>query len=836
MVMSYEQWEIILGIVDQKEDLSKDNVIEKIKELLNKAGILERKEVLRMLEGVSHKLEISNEIPIVQETPEPLKNRLKVQHIPQTLEKSEKILKEQGVSDAQKILKRVLKKLGVQETSEKSKAVTTEDVLNVRKTPEKMPVMLDTQKILEAIEKLKKASKDVYHEWKKARFNVNYWFTLNYDIHSGYDQYSLLCLAMDFNLMNVFNALCKAKGINIHSKGPFSQWNVLHWATENSSAKMVSELIKNGANVNSMDSSQRTTLYQPAANGDIEIIKILVKNKADVNAEDLARLTALYEAASHSHTEAVKILMDSGAKVKGNGALKLTPLHIAVANGDKGTVEVITQNDNNIGETIEKVDVFGWTPSYWAAARNDTLILEILLKKISQCGASVDIEDMLVGRTPLHIAAALGNLEAVKLLIHYRANVNYKDTWGWTPFDCAAARGNKKVINYLISHGASIETNDSYKILLFTSPHNLRGTIGTLIQLEVWNDVMKLVGAEFLRRAARHGDTLMVHFLLEAGVNANAGDDLGSTALHKAAKGGHAEVVRTLILYGANINAQDSSGQSPLAYAFEHRHWIVVMTLLCYNASTLLPDHCGETIRDLAERQGISNLLVEAEQRALDILTRLNLESSILKNKALMKVQHTASHMVQHIASYMLREIKSRLSISFEFMIRDQANKIEQLQYNAKLNEKRVAFITDQIKCMQLGTNTKACPAEIDEVKEQILHSPCRWSYRTTNVNVGRVTSLANGIKCMKLGPNTEACPGPSTKMNGIKEQRYSPYRRKCNTTNVNVGRVTSLANGIECMKLGPSTHLSKMKEISLKSSSIIAKYSDIIGFSLDRL
>jgi len=674
----------------------------------------------------------------------------------------------------------------------------------------------------------------VYKEWKKTKFDVNYWFEVDC-LHERFS-YTLLYLAIDFKLDYLIDALLEVEEVDINARGPFSQWTALQWAAETGNIRVVLELTKRGADVNQVDSYQQTSLHQPAANGDVEITKILIKNNADVNSEDLGRLTALYKAASHSHTEAVKILMDSGAKVKGNGALKLTPLHIAVANGDKGMVEVITQNDNNIGETIEKVDVFGWTPSYWAAARNDTLILEILLKKISQCGASVDIEDMLVGRTPLHIAAALGNLEAVKLLIHYRANVNYKDTWGWTPFDCAAARGNKKVINYLIAHGASIETNDSYKILLFTSPHNLRGTIGTLIQLEVWNDVMKLLmGAEFLRRAARHGDTLMVHFLLEAGVNANAGDDLGSTALHKAAKGGHAEVVMTLILYGANINAQDSSGQSPLAYAFEHRHWIVVMTLLCYNASTLLPDHCGETIRDLAERQGISNLLVEAEQRALDILTRLNLESSILRNKALMKVQHTASHMVQHIASYMLREIKSRLSISFEFMIRDQANQIEQLQYNAKLNEKRVAFITDQIKCMQLGTNTKACPAEIDEVKEQILHSPCRWSYRTTNVNVGRVTSLANGIKCMKLGPNTEACPGPSTKMNGIKEQRYSPYRRKCNTTNVNVGRVTSLANGIECMKLGPSTHLSKMKEISLKSSSIIAKYSDIIGFSLDR-
>ncbi|MGX9892544.1 ankyrin repeat domain-containing protein, partial [Wolbachia endosymbiont of Protocalliphora sialia] len=751
--MSYEQWEIILGIVDQKEDLSKDNVIEKIKELLNKARILERKEVLRMLEGVSHKLEISNEIPIVQETPEPLKKRLKVQHIPQTLEKSEKILKEQGVSDAQKIFKESTKKVRCTRDIRRAKTVALEDVLNARKISKKVPVMLDTQKILETLEILKRASGNVYKEWEENKFDINYWFEVDC-LHERYS-YTLLYLAIDFKLDSLIDALLEVKEIDINARGPFSQWGALHWAAETSNIRVVLELIKRGADVNQVDSYQQTSLHQPAANGDVEITKILIKNNADVNSEDLGRLTALYKAASHSHTEAVKILMDSGAKVKGNGALKLTPLHIAVANGDKGMVEVITQNDNNIGETIEKVDVFGWTPSYWAAARNDTLILEILLKKISQCKASVDIEDKLMGRTPLHIAAALGNLEAVKLLINYRADIHYQDTWGWTPFDCAAARGNKKVINYLIAHGASIETNDSYKILLFTSPHNLRGTIGTLIQLEVWNDVMKLMGAEFLRRAARHGDTLMVHFLLEAGVNANAGDDLGSTALHKAAKGGHAEVVRTLILYGANINAQDSSGQSPLAYAFEHRHWIVVMTLLCYNASTLLPDHCGETIRDLAERQGISNLLVEAEQRALDILTRLNLESSILRNKALMKVQHTASHMVQHIASYMLREIKSRLSISFEFMIRDQANQIEQLQYNAKLNEKRVAFITDQIKCMQLGTNTKACPAEIDEVKEQILHSPYRRTCNTTNVNVEKATPLANNIEYTKLGPST---------------------------------------------------------------------------------
>lgn len=381
-------------------------------------------------------------------------------------------------------------------------------------------------------------------------------------------------------------------------------------------------------------------------------------------------------------------------------------------------------------------------------------------------------------------------------------------------------------MNYLIAHGASIETNDPQKILLSICPYNYLEAVTTIIQLGIWKDVMKLMGAEFLRCAAGHGDIPLVCALLKSGINANAHDDLGSTALHKAAKYNHPEVVSTLIFYGAKVNAQSNLGECPLSYAVEHRHWRVVMTLLCHDASTLLTDKCGETVRALAKHQGISNLLVEAEQRASAILMQIDSESSMLTKRAL--------HM-QHIAPHMLREIQLHLSITFESMIRYQANQIEQLQYQAKLNEKRVALITDHIKCMQLGANTKACPAEMDGVKEQTLHSPCRWSYRTKNVNVGRVTSLANDIECMKLGPNTEACPGPSTKMNGIKEQRYSPYRRTCNTTNVNVEKATPLANNIEYTKLGPSTHLSKMKEISLKSSSIIAKYSDIIGFSLDR-
>lgn len=794
MVMTYEQWNIILGVIDQEVNLSKDNVIERIKELLKEVKILGQAETSRMLEEISHGLEVSSKIPRVQETQEPLKKRLKVVNVPQTKEEAKKILKESRVSNAQQMVKRMLKRLGVQETSEKSKAVELEDVLNARKISEKVPVMLDVGKILETLKALKRASKNVYREWEKNKFDVNHWFKVDC-LHERF-LYVLLYLVIDFKLDNLINAMLEVEGIDINAPSPFSEWTALHWAVEDRNTEVVRKLIAKGANVNQLDSSQRTTLYQPAVNGDIEITKILVKSNADVNAEDLARLTALYNAAANGHEEVAKYLMENGADVKRNGALKLTPLHLAVANVDKAMVDCIIENDENIGENIETVDVFGWTSLYWAAAKNNTPILESLLHAISKCRASVEIEDMLLGRTPLHIAAALGNFEAVKLLIKYGAEINYQDTCGWTPFNLAVVGKHRKVINYLIANGAKIETNDPQKILLSIHPYNWLEAVPTMMELEIWNDVVKkFIGAHLLRYAARCGVNLMVHTLLEKGVNANESDDLGLTALHEAAKYNHTEVVSTLILYGANVNVQSESGECPLSYAVERRHWRVVMTLLYHGANPSLPDNCGETVRDLAERKGISNLLREAEQRASAILMQLDSESSMLRKEASHMLKHTAPHMLKHTVSYMLREIQLLLSISFESMIRDLANQIEQLQYQAKLNEKGVALITNGIRCVELGTNTKACPAEMDGVKEQILHSPYRWSYRTKNVNVGRVTSLANDFKCIKLEPNTEACPGPSTHLSNI-----------------------------EKLLLMPST-----------PSSIIAKYSDIIGFSLDR-
>lgn len=47
IVTTYEQWNLILGVIDQEVNLSKDNVIERIKELLKEVKILGQAETSR---------------------------------------------------------------------------------------------------------------------------------------------------------------------------------------------------------------------------------------------------------------------------------------------------------------------------------------------------------------------------------------------------------------------------------------------------------------------------------------------------------------------------------------------------------------------------------------------------------------------------------------------------------------------------------------------------------------------------------------------------------------------------------------------------------------------
>ena len=58
-------------------------------------------------------------------------------------------------------------------------------------------------------------------------------------------------------------------------------------------------------------------------------------------------------------------------------------------------------------------------------------------------------------RTAMHVSAAGGHLDVVKLLCKKGANVNVEDRWGGKPLDDAMHSGNEQVVELLIKYGAT---------------------------------------------------------------------------------------------------------------------------------------------------------------------------------------------------------------------------------------------------------------------------------------------------------------------------------------------------------------------------------------------
>uniref|UniRef100_A0A8D0H2U9 Protein phosphatase 1 regulatory subunit 27 n=1 Tax=Sphenodon punctatus TaxID=8508 RepID=A0A8D0H2U9_SPHPU len=65
------------------------------------------------------------------------------------------------------------------------------------------------------------------------------------------------------------------------------------------------------------------------------------------------------------------------------------------------------------------------------------------------------------GMAALHEAVLSGNLDCVKLLVKYGANIQQKDENGWTPLHMACSDSYIDIARYLISLGAEMNATNN---------------------------------------------------------------------------------------------------------------------------------------------------------------------------------------------------------------------------------------------------------------------------------------------------------------------------------------------------------------------------------------
>jgi len=218
--------------------------------------------------------------------------------------------------------------------------------------------------------------------------------------------------------------------------------------------------------------------------------------------------------------------------------VKLNAARLKEAGARKFRIRVYTDHPriDSILLRSDRIQATDEVTAYLAWARGSGDVVD--LAQYMESGLAVDAPDP-QGRTALMFAALVGDVDRVRALLDFGADVNAVTTDKRTPLMHAAQTSNG------------------------------------------------------------NGDALML--LLDAGSDVNARDQFGRTALFWAARGADAERIRILIERGGDVNVQGPSNETPLTAAVKSQRPENVSILLEAGADPRVPDSKGRRPIDHAK-------------------------------------------------------------------------------------------------------------------------------------------------------------------------------------------------------------------------------------------
>ncbi|XP_063000034.1 protein phosphatase 1 regulatory subunit 12B isoform X9 [Elgaria multicarinata webbii] len=203
------------------------------------------------------------------------------------------------------------------------------------------------------------------------------------------------------------------------------------------------------------------------SSGDTDEVKRLLARGARLNTANVDGLTALHQACIDENLDMVKFLVEYGANVNQQDNEGWTPLHAVASCGYLNIAEYLIGH----GANVAAVNSEGEVPSDLA---EEAAMKDLLLEQVKKQGLDIDqarkaeeqqmlqdarqwlnrrkIEDRKqprTGATALHVAAAKGYSEVMRLLIQAGFDVNIQDNDGWTPLHAAAHWGVKEACSIL---------------------------------------------------------------------------------------------------------------------------------------------------------------------------------------------------------------------------------------------------------------------------------------------------------------------------------------------------------------------------------------------------
>jgi len=180
------------------------------------------------------------------------------------------------------------------------------------------------------------------------------------------------------------------------------------------------------------------------------------------------------------------------------------------------------------------------------------------------------------GETGLHVSAANGKIDVMKLLLlEYGVDANSREVlFGATPLYGASHSGHTNAVQILLENGANpnLLDNDGGTAMMEASHRGYTDIVRLLLEYDANPNIIDNGGFTSLIEASKGGYIDVVRILLEHGADPNRHDKDGQTSLMWAAKGGHVDVVRMLLKHGVDPTTQRKDGQTSLMEASRDCH------------------------------------------------------------------------------------------------------------------------------------------------------------------------------------------------------------------------------------------------------------------------
>ncbi|XP_051976417.1 protein phosphatase 1 regulatory subunit 12A isoform X19 [Xyrauchen texanus] len=221
------------------------------------------------------------------------------------------------------------------------------------------------------------------------------------------------------------------------TKVKFDDGAVFLAACSSGDTEEVLRMLDRGADINYPNVDGLTALHQACIDDNVDMVTFLVEHGACINQPDNEGWIPLHAAASCGYLDIAEYLISKGANVSVVNSEGETPLDIA----EEEAMEELLQNEiNRQGIDIE------------AARKEEERIMLRDARQWLNSGQINDVRHAKSGGTALHVAAAKGYTEVLKLLIQAGYDVNIKDYDGWSPFHAAAHWGKEDACRILVEN------------------------------------------------------------------------------------------------------------------------------------------------------------------------------------------------------------------------------------------------------------------------------------------------------------------------------------------------------------------------------------------------